>query len=215
LKACNALERIFPELDQLFGIPQPPQHHPEIDCGIHSLLSLEQAAQLSPKPTVRFAALVHDLGKGITPRELWPHHYGHEIKGLPLLTALCQRLRVPNEYRNLAQQVMRYHTHCHTAFSLKPATLIDTLTALNAFKPHHDIADFLWACEADSKGRTGFETHAYPQADYINKIIQLAKKIDITPIIDSPRRGTQIAEAIRKLRIEAIIPIVKEQKSSD
>ena len=148
LQDCGALARIFPEIDQLFGVPQPELYHPEIDTGIHSLMALEQAALLSNSPEVRFAALVHDLGKAVSPKANLPHHYQHEINGLPILDALCQRLRVPNSFKNLAQQVMRYHSHCHRVEQLKPSTLADTLMQLGAFKPVNSLQEFLLACEA-------------------------------------------------------------------
>ncbi|MEY4769057.1 MAG: hypothetical protein RL637_1696, partial [Pseudomonadota bacterium] len=157
LRNCGALEKILPELNQLFGIPQPAHYHPEIDCGIHSLFVLQQASILSLKTSVRFAALVHDLGKGKTPIAILPHHYGHEMRGLAIFSQLANRLKMPNHYRQLAELVIRYHTHIHRAFELKASTLIDLLIELKAFKPPYQINDFLLVCEADAKGRTGFE----------------------------------------------------------
>ncbi|NOQ15523.1 MAG: multifunctional CCA addition/repair protein, partial [Methyloprofundus sp.] len=126
LRDCGALQRIFPEIDALFGVPQTAEYHPEIDTGVHTLMVLEQAALLSDKTTVRFAALTHDLGKALTPPENWPSHHGHETLGIDTLKTLCQRIRVPNHYQKLALQVMQYHSHCHRAFELRPATLCDT-----------------------------------------------------------------------------------------
>lgn len=211
LKDCQALERIFPEIQALFGVPQPEKHHPEIDTGIHSLMCLEQAAKLSPKPQVRFAALVHDLGKALTPFDLWPHHYGHEKTGLSALENFCQRLRVPNEFKNLALQVMRHHTHSHRVFDLRPATLTDILLSLGAFKKGHDIEDFLLSCEADAKGRLGKEHQPYPQADYIRKAIQAANQIDTKSVLQSDKRGAEIGNAIRILRINAISEMIKNE----
>jgi tRNA nucleotidyltransferase (CCA-adding enzyme) len=209
LKDCQALARIFPEIDALFGVPQPAQHHPEIDTGIHSLMCLEQAVKLSPKPQVRFAALVHDLGKALTPAEILPHHYGHEKNGLKTLENFCQRLRVPNEFKTLATQVMEYHTHSHRAFELRTATLTDILLNLGAFKKGAEIEDFLLSCEADAKGRLGKEQEAYPQADYLRKAVQAGNQIDTKPILASDKRGAQIGEAIRVLRINAIAQMIK------
>lgn len=211
LKDCQALERIFPEIQALFGVPQPAQYHPEIDTGIHSLLCLEQAVKLSAKPQVRFAALVHDLGKALTSVEILPHHYGHEKKGLPVLEQFCQRLRVPNEFKTLAAQVMEHHTHCHKAFELRPGTLTDMLLMLGAFKKGADLDDFLLSCEADAKGRLGKEQEAYPQADYIRKAVQAALQIDTKPILESDKRGAEIGEAIRILRINAIAQMMKDE----
>jgi tRNA nucleotidyltransferase (CCA-adding enzyme) len=210
LKACQALERIFPEIDALFGVPQPAQHHPEIDTGIHSLMCLEQATLLSAKPQVRFAALVHDLGKALTPKDILPHHYGHEKKGLKTLEKFCQRLRVPQEFKILAQQVMEYHTHCHQVFELRPNTLTDMLLLLGAFKKNHSLDDFLHSCTADAKGRLGKELNPYPQADYMRAAIQAGSQINTQAILASDKRGAEIGEAIRKLRISAISTFKQE-----
>ena len=204
LKDCQALERIFPEIHALFGVPQPVQHHPEIDAGIHTLMCLEQAAKLSPKPQVRLAALLHDLGKALTPTHVLPHHYGHEKKGLKTLENFCQRLSIPNEFRTLALQVMEYHTHSHTVFKLRPETVTDLLLTLGAFKKGAEIEDFLFSCEADARGRLGKEQDVYPQADYLRKAAQAANQIDTKPILQSDKRGAQIGVAIRTLRINAI-----------
>jgi tRNA nucleotidyltransferase (CCA-adding enzyme) len=210
LKDCWALEKIFPEINRLFGVPQPEKHHPEIDTGLHTMLCLEQATLLSYSPEVRFAALVHDLGKGITPKEQWPHHYGHEKSGLTILENLCARLRAPNSFKSLAMQVMQYHTHCHKAFELRASTLTDLLTALGAFKPaNNTLHEFLLACEADAKGRTGFENRPYPQAERLCGAAKAAASVDVTPILQSDLKGSQIADAIRRLRIKAVTEFIK------
>ena len=208
LKNCNALEKIFPEINCLFGVPQPEKYHPEIDAGLHTMLCLEQAALLSASPEVRFAALVHDLGKGITPKELWPHHYGHEKKGLMVLENLCGRLRVPNAFKALAMHVMQYHTHCHKAFELRPSTLTDVLGVLGAFKTNNTLHEFLLACEADAKGRTGFEHIPYPQAALINLAAKAAASVDTSTILNSELQGPKIGEAIRRLRIKAVADVI-------
>ncbi|MDQ7089328.1 MAG: multifunctional CCA addition/repair protein [Methylococcales bacterium] len=204
LRASDALTIIFPEIANLWGVPQPEMHHPEIDTGIHSLLALTQATQLSDKAEVRFAALVHDLGKALTPIEFLPQHRGHEQAGLPLLDSFCNRLKVPNHFKTLAMQVMRYHTHCHRAFELRPATLVDMLSELGAFKKENRLQDFLIACEADSKGRTGKENMTYSQADYIKQAAKLASTIEIKTILESGVQGAKIGEAIRRLRISTV-----------
>ena len=209
LRDCHALEKIFPEIDALFGVPQPEKHHPEIDTGLHCILSLEQASRLSSKPEVRFAALVHDLGKALTPKTQWPHHYGHEQKGLLALDRLCERLHIPNAYKNLARQVMKFHTHCHRAFELRASTLVDMLSDLNAFKPTNRLTDMLMACEADRKGRTGFENAPYPQAEYIKRVAEAAGGIDTSPVLQSELKGPQIGQAIRQLRIKAAADFIK------
>jgi len=215
LKECAALAKIFPEIDGLFGVPQPEKHHPEIDTGIHALLCLEQAALLSSNPEVRFAALVHDLGKGVSPKQYWPHHHGHETQGLPILERMCTRLRVPNSFKALALQVMRYHTHCHRAFELRASTLSDMLAALGAYKANHKLPEFLLACEADAKGRTGFEHIPYPQAERISGAAKAAASIDTSSVLNSELKGAQIGEAIRRLRIEAVSEFIKGNCSAN
>ncbi len=204
LKNCGALARIFPEIDALFGVPQPKNYHPEIDCGIHSLMALEQAALLSPKLEVRFAALVHDLGKAISPKDNLPHHYGHELKGVPILEKLCQRLRVPNQFKNLALHVTQYHTHCHKVRELRATTLVDLLQTLGAFKPENHLNDFILACEADARGRLGLENKIYPQADFMKKAAKYAVNVDSVDVLNRGLEGKQIGEAIRQLRVTAV-----------
>ncbi len=207
LRDCAALARIFPELNALFGVPQPAMYHPEIDTGVHVLMVLEQATLLSDKTTIRFAALMHDLGKALTPSEKWPSHQGHETLGINALKTLCQRLRVPNNYQKLALQVMRYHTHCHRAFELRPGTLCDMLASIGAFKEKNQLGDFLLACEADARGRLGFEDRPYPQADYIRAAQIAAKCIDSAAITDDNLQGKEIGLAIHRLRTHEISKI--------
>jgi tRNA nucleotidyltransferase (CCA-adding enzyme) len=207
LMDCGALEKIFPEIYALFGVPQPEKYHPEIDTGIHTMMSLEQAALLTPKPEVRFAALVHDLGKALSPKDNLPHHYGHETKGLSVLEALCNRLRVPNAFKSLALHVMQYHTHCHKVRELKPSTLVDLLSTLGAFKQPNQLPEFALACEADAKGRTGLENNPYPQAAYLLKAAQIAMSVDTAVATGGRLQGVQIGAAIRRLRIQAIADI--------
>ncbi|MCB1648622.1 MAG: multifunctional CCA addition/repair protein [Pseudomonadales bacterium] len=208
LRDCGALKVILPELDRLFGIPQPPQHHPEIDTGVHVLMCLEQAARMSEDPVVRFATLLHDLGKGVTPKEKWPHHYGHEILGLPLIRDVCERLRVPKRYAALARLVCEYHTHCHRAAELKPASLLRVLEALDAFRRPQQLAQFLPACEADSRGRTGFEERPYPQADILRQAAAAARAVDVPALLSEgkvpPRSPEAIKTRIAQARSQAI-----------
>lgn len=211
---CNALKSIFPEIDLLFGVPQPETYHPEIDTGIHSLLCLEQAAILSQKLEVRLAALLHDLGKAETDKNKWPSHHGHEKLGLPVLEKLCHRLRVPKNFKTLALQVMRHHTKCHRVYELKASTLTDMLGSLGAFKKSSSIVeDFVLACEADSKGRTGLENKPYPQASYVLKAAEAASNVNTSDVVNSDLQGAQIGEAIRRLRIKAVATFIKSAKS--
>jgi tRNA nucleotidyltransferase (CCA-adding enzyme) len=215
LKACNALVRIFPEIACLFGVPQPEKYHPEIDTGVHTMLCLEQAVLLSAKLEVRFAVLVHDLGKGVTPKQQWPHHYSHEQLGLPVLEKLCQRLRVPNAFKSLAYLVMRYHTHCHKAFELRASTLTETLDALSAFKKDNTLlADFLHACEADAKGRTGLENKPYNQAEYLRNAAKAGASIDFSSILHNESEGAKIGAAITRLRTSAVAEAIKAYRSA-
>ena len=168
LRDCGALAVLFPELDCLFGIPQVAKYHPEIDTGVHLMMVMQQAAQLSEDRQVRFAALLHDLGKGITPEKDLPRHVAHEARGVPLVEAFCERYRVPKDYRELAVLVCRYHLHVHRAFEMRPDTILKTLEALDAFRRKERFEQFLLACEADSRGPLwkvqGFDLRTHSQA---------------------------------------------------
>ncbi len=204
LRACGALERLFPEIEALFGVPQPPEHHPEVDTGVHVLLVLAQAARLAPDARVRFAALVHDLGKGVTPREQWPHHIGHEERGVEIVRRLCEKWRVPNDYRDLAVLVARYHGHCHRALELREASLLDLLEALDVLRRPERLELFLLACEADFRGRPGYETRPYPQSAYLRSAFEAARAVDAAAVAAAGGQGAAIAERIRQARIAAI-----------
>ncbi len=204
LRECGALARILPEVDALFGVPQPAHYHPEIDTGIHTMMVLDCAAQLSLTPEVRFAALCHDLGKGNTPRDKWPSHHGHEARGVKLLRSLCQRLRAPKAYRELALLVTRYHTHCHRAAELRPETVLKTLAALDAFRRPERLLQFLLCCEADSRGRTGYEDASYPQAERFRLACQAATAVDIRGLVAQGHSGKALANEIHAARVHAI-----------
>ncbi len=210
LRQCGALAVILPELDALFGVPQPEKHHPEVDTGVHVMMVLQQAAILSKSPVVRFAALTHDLGKGLTDKAYWPSHHGHEKKGLALLKALITRLRVPNDYADLAAKVMEFHTHCHRAFELKSSTLLSLLESLGAFRQTETLEAFLQACEADSKGRLGLEENAYPQADWIRRVYQAARLVNAAEFIQQGLVGKKIGEAISAKRMQVIDGLNKD-----
>jgi len=204
LKACGALSVIFPEIDQLFGVPQRKEFHPEIDTGLHTMMVLEQACLLSKTLDVRFAALTHDLGKGITPKDILPRHIGHEFKGLKLVKALCSRLRVPNKPKELALLVCEFHTQCHTAFQLKPSTVLKLLDKVDAWRKPERFEKFLLACEADAKGRTGYENSEYPQADYLRNAYQLCIQINPGDLAKSGFKGPAIREELNRQRIELL-----------
>jgi tRNA nucleotidyltransferase (CCA-adding enzyme) len=167
LRDCGALAVLLPELDRLFGVPQPERWHPEVDTGEHVLLCLQQAARLSPSTAMRFAVLVHDLGKGVTPPAHWPSHHGHEGAGLPLVDAVCARLKVPTAHRDLARLACRFHGNVHRALELRATTVLEMLEACDALRRPERFAELLLACEADARGRTGLEQREYPQRDYL------------------------------------------------
>ncbi len=204
LRECGALRVLFPEIDHLFGVPQPPEHHPEIDTGIHTMLVLGQAARLSADPEVRFAALLHDLGKGLTPREEWPSHKGHEARGVPLVKALCRRLRVPNDYRDLALLVTEYHLHYHRAAELRPETLLKLLERTDALRRPERFEQFILACEADSRGRPGFEDAHFAQPGILRRVREAAAAVDSGELRKQGYEGKALGEALRKRRLAAI-----------
>lgn len=204
LRQLNALAILFPEIDDLFGVPQPAQWHPEIDTGIHVMLVLDQAAKLSTDPHVLFAALCHDLGKATTPADILPQHIGHEQRGVTITRQLCKRLNVPRAMSTLALKTAQYHTHVHRAFELKPKTILAVLLALDAFRKPQQFEHFLLACEADCRGRPGYETAAYPNKSYFQRCLNACRAIDIKPILQQGKKGKAIADALNMARIHAI-----------
>ena len=210
LRDLGALRVILPELDRLFGIPQPERHHPEIDTGVHSMMVLHQACALSPEAETRLAALLHDIGKGTTPPAEWPSHHGHEQRGAKLVDRLCDRLRIPNRFRELCRLVAEYHTHCHRAGELKPATLLRTLQKLDALRRPERLDQFLIACEADARGRTGFEQQPYPQADYFKAAQRAAAAVDTTALAGKATDQRMIPEIIFQARSRAIASARKQ-----
>ena len=204
LRACGALAVWFPELDVLWGIPNPPMWHPEIDTGIHTMMVLQQAVKLSDKLNVRFASLVHDLGKGVTPAENWPSHRGHEKQGLELINTLCDRLKAPNECRELGLMVSEYHTHIHQAFELKASTILGMLNRCDVWRKPQRFADFLLSCKADARGRTTFENCEYKNAEYIWQAYEAAVKVDVKAIVAKGYQGKAIKEQTEQQRISVI-----------
>lgn len=204
LRACGALAIVLPELDQLFGVPQPEQWHPEIDTGVHTLLVAKQAALLSDSPTVRFAAQVHDLGKGITPQSEWPSHKMHCHTGLKLIKALCERVRVPNEYRDLALMVCEQHSNIHRAAELRPETKLKILNKFDVWRKPERLNDILLCCMADSRGRTGHEDIEYPQKTIFERAYQAALSVEVQTIIQDGFKGAAIRGEMEKRRIVAI-----------
>ena len=209
LRGCSALARIFPEIDALYGVPQPEHAHAEIDTGVHVMMVLQQAARLSPDPQVRFAALTHDLGKGTTPQQAWPKHHGHEQRSAKLALALCERLRAPNDYRDLAVLTARYHGKCHRALELRAGTLVDLLEALDPFRKPQRFEQLLLACEADSRGRKGHQQRAYPQADLLRQAFAACRTIDNKDIAAQGFSGAAFAAELRRRRLAALASIAQ------
>jgi tRNA nucleotidyltransferase (CCA-adding enzyme) len=216
LRACGALARIFPEVDALFGVPQPAQWHPEIDCGVHTLMALRIAAQLSRSETVRFAVLVHDLGKATTPEALLPRHHGHEQRSEQLLEQLCARLPVPNRFRELALLVARHHGTVHKAAELKPQTVLRLITAADGLRQPERFDEMLLACEADARGRKGLENRDYPQADRLRAALRAAKAVDAAKVkADTGLDGEALGRALHDERLAAIKRLLRTSPSVD
>jgi tRNA nucleotidyltransferase (CCA-adding enzyme) len=205
LREAAALARVFPEIDALFGVPQPPRWHPEIDTGVHTLLALRVAARLSSDPAVRFAVLAHDLGKAATPKEILPRHRGHEERSVQILDALAARLPVPRAFHQLAAQVARYHGLVHRAMELRPATIYELLHAVDALRRPERFDPFLIACEADARGRTGLEDDPYPQAERLQRALKAALAVRADAVRGSTAlEGPALGAALREARIAAI-----------
>ena len=204
LRDCGALAALMPEVDALFGVPQRAEYHPEIDTGVHVLMVLRQAALLKRDSRLAFAALTHDLGKGITPEDILPSHRGHEKAGLPLVEALCRRLRVPNTHRQLALTVCEHHLLVHRALELRGSTLLRLLEATGALRDSERFDYFLMACEADSRGRLGLEARPYPQAAYLREAGDIAAAVTAREFSESGLRGPAIGEAMRSTRIRQL-----------
>jgi tRNA nucleotidyltransferase (CCA-adding enzyme) len=204
LHDCGALARILPELEALYGVPQPPEWHPEIDTGLHMELVLQAAADLTPEPRIRFAALMHDLGKGATPRTVWPRHIGHEARGIPLVRAVAERLRVPVDYRELAELASLWHGHAHRARELRPRTILKLLESCDAFRRPQRFRELLIACEADYRGRGGLRHRPYPQAERLRRAQDAALAVALSAEDRDGLPGDEIGELLRRRRLEAL-----------
>ncbi len=204
LRDCGALKELMPELDALFGVPQPAAHHPEIDSGIHTLSVLEQAAQHQQPLSVRWACLLHDLGKGLTPEEEWPRHIAHEQRGLKLIKAVNQRFKVPRECQELATLVGEYHTHCHRALELRASTLLELLQSFDVYRRPQRFEEFIAACEMDARGRKGLEQRQYPQADYLRGAAAAARAVQVQPLVQQGLTGQALGEALKGERLKAL-----------
>jgi tRNA nucleotidyltransferase (CCA-adding enzyme) len=208
LRDCGALERLMPELDRLWGVPQSPQHHPEVDTGVHVMLVLDMAAHLQMGLAVRFACIGHDLGKGTTPADVLPRHIGHEARSVHLLQAVCKRLRVPAECAELAEVVAREHGNIHRSGELRSDAVLRLLERCDAIRKPDRMADILWACECDARGRLGMQDAPYPQRPRLLRALAQVLAVDTAPVAASAQHqgasGVQIGAAVRKARLAAI-----------
>ena len=202
LRRCGALAVVLPEIDRLFGVPQPPQHHPEVDTGVHVMLVLDWGARRGHPLAVRFAALTHDLGKGLTPPELWPKHHGHEARSVALVRALAERLRLPADVRDLAVIVARDHGNAHRALQLRPSTLVELLERCDALRRPERFELFLQACACDFHGRPGYESLPYPQAERLRRVLAAAQSVDAGAI--AQQQPANIRQAIFQARAQAV-----------
>ena len=213
LRSCGALAKIIPEVDALFGVPQPEKHHPEIDCGIHTMLVVDDAALHNYPLEVRFAALTHDLGKGNTPKDILPRHIDHELRSVDLLKAMCERLRVPADCRDLGLLAARYHGDVHRARELRAETVIRLFQAADAWRRPERFSDLLQACSSDARGRTGHEQDAYPQAEYLMQLLAAARAVGAGEIAKRNADSNAIAAAVQKARIAAVEDQIKKLHS--
>jgi len=210
LRECGALKVVYPEIDALFGVPQPEKWHPEVDTGIHQLLALREAVKIGGGVPVRFAVLMHDLGKAATPAEKLPSHHGHEDAGVALVEQLAGRLRVPNHLRELAVITARYHTHVHRVFDMRADTIVKTLESCDALRRPERFADFLLACEADARGRTGLEAREYPQRMFFARARDAVAAIALNAAERTGLSGEQIGQELRRRRVAAVEALKSE-----
>ena len=204
LRECGALAALLPEVERLFGVPQPPRYHPEVDTGEHILLALRQAVRRGADEVVRFAVLTHDLGKGTTPVDMLPAHHGHEERGVELIEALCARLRVPREHRDLAILVARLHTRVHRALELKPSTMVRLLTEADALRRKSRFEQMLEACLIDATGRLGLEDREYPQAARLRAALEVVGRVSPQPLLASGLSGAALGPALHQARVRIL-----------
>ncbi|TRX53906.1 multifunctional CCA addition/repair protein [Thalassomonas sp. M1454] len=214
LRATGALKVLWPSLDALWGVPNPEQHHGEIDSGVHTLMVLKQAVKFSKEVSVRFASLCHDLGKGLTPKDQWPSHHGHEKSGLALVQTICESFKVPNQVKRLSLLVCEFHLHCHRAFELKPVTVLNLFDKLDAWRKQDDFELFLFCCHADISGRLGKEQSAYPQADYLRSALNACKEITAKPFVEQGLKGPAIKQAMNAEKVEVIALVAQNFKNN-
>ena len=213
LHYVGALAILLPELDALWGVPNPPKWHPEIDTGLHTMMALKQACLLTDSVEIRFAVLCHDFGKGLSPVDNLPHHHGHEKSGVALVKQVCQRFKIPNNFRELAEIMSEFHSHVHRAFELKPSTILKLFDKTDVWRKPERFNQFLLACKADLQGRTGFENKAYPQSQFIIELLDTANKVAVKDIIQDGFTGPEIRTELSRRRIEQIQKCVKLKRT--
>lgn len=212
LRDCGALTVIFPEVDALFGVPQPPAHHPEIDSGVHTLMALQQSARINAELPTRFAVLCHDLGKALTPASEWPRHIAHEARGEKPILALCQRLNVPNNCKELALLTAKFHLHTHRAFELKAETLAKLFEHSDLLRRPERFEQFLQACECDARGRLGLADRDYPNADFLRRAARAYRSVNASLIDKTAHQGAAFGLELKRLRLAALAPIAQPHK---
>ncbi|MGF0335046.1 multifunctional CCA addition/repair protein [Ectopseudomonas toyotomiensis] len=213
LRDCGALAALLPEVDDLFGVPQPQAHHPEIDTGVHVLSVLRQCAEHDQPLNVRWASLLHDVGKGLTPEDEWPRHIAHEQKGLRLIQAINERCKAPRDCAELAMLVGEFHTHGHRALELRPSTLLELLQRFDVFRRPQRFAEFVAACEMDARGRLGLEQRDYPQGAYLLGAAEAARQVPVKPLLEKGFKGAELGEALNRERLGAL-KAYKEQQTT-
>jgi len=214
LRECEALKIILPEVNALFGVPQTSKYHPEIDTGIHTLMCLERVIKLSDDIAVRYAALVHDVGKAATDQSKWPSHSGHEALGIALQDQIAKRLRIPSEHNQLAALVCEHHTKLHRIQQLQPIALLNLLESLDAFRRPERLEKFLLVCEAVVPSRIGFEDHEYPQRDYLNAVLAATRDLNFATLLAEKGKGNA-AEAVKNRRLQLVTDKVAELSASN
>jgi len=214
LRDCGALAALLPEVDDLFGVPQPQAHHPEIDTGVHVLSVLRQCAEHDQPLNVRWASLLHDVGKGLTPEDEWPRHIAHERKGLRLIQAINERCKAPRDCAELAMLVGEFHTHGHRALELRPSTLLELLQRFDVFRRPQRFAEFVAACEMDARGRLGLEQRDYPQGAYLLGAAEAARQVPVKPLLEKGFKGAELGEALNRERLGAL-KAYKEQQTTE
>ena len=212
LRQCGALAVLFPEIDNLFGVPAPEKWHPEIDTGIHTLMVMKIVASLSQDIDVRFAALCHDVGKALTPKNIWPSHPNHGEAGIPLIEQLCERLKVPTNARDLARLSARYHDKVHVIDKLSAVNLIQLFDGLDSWRKPERVLQLSIISEADARGRKGLEQQAYPQAEFLRQAFNVAQSVNVKPIVEQGFQGPQIRDELTRQRIEKVANWQQQQQ---